>query len=133
MNFLKCEFHETNAVKGISSNLAEINSRTEALDEHDLYFKIKQSLDDLLVPNVALFKFYKLPENLEGNLLLILYLLNNTLDMIFEKLKKLEGPEDQIIEIPRIYDAQAYYYQCCCYNDWGDHKNARKRRVARGR
>ena len=66
--------------------MAEINSRTEALDEHDLYFKIKQSLDDLLVPNVALFKFFKLPENLEGNLLLILYLLNNTLDMIFEKL-----------------------------------------------
>ena len=43
--------------------------------------------DAVLVPNVALFKFYKLPTKLEGNLLLIMYLLNSTLDTIFEKLK----------------------------------------------
>ena len=62
-------------------------------------------MDDLLLPNVALFKYFKLPVKLEGNLLLIMYLLNNTLDIIFEKLKRPEGPEDKTIEIPRIYDA----------------------------
>ena len=65
----------------------EINSRTETIDEDELLERLKVHTDAVLVPNVALFKFYKLPTKLEGNLLLIMYLLNSTLDTIFEKLK----------------------------------------------
>ena len=70
--------------------MAEINSRTEAIDEDDLFYRAKQTLDEILVPNVGFFKHFCLPSNLEGNLLLIMYLLNNTLDLIFEKLQKAE-------------------------------------------
>ena len=49
---------------------------------------------------MALFKFFRLPAKLEGNLVLITYLLNNTLDAIFERLKRDEEPE---ITLPRLY------------------------------
>ena len=51
------------------------------------------SCDAIVLPNVALFKFYMLPAKLEGNLLLITYLLNNTLDAIFERMKREAMPE----------------------------------------
>ena len=51
-----------------------------------MLLRIKPHSEAILAPNEALFKFFKLPHKLEGNLLLIMYLLNNTLDTIFEKL-----------------------------------------------
>lgn len=65
-----------------------------------MYEKIKVSCEAIVLPNVALFKFYKLPAKLEGNLLVITYLLNNTLDAIFDRLKREVIPE---IQIPRLH------------------------------
>ena len=61
---------------------------------------IKPKANEVLIPNVALFEFYKLPSKLEGNLLLITYLLNNTLEMIFEKLKMPIKPKEKVVILP---------------------------------
>lgn len=55
---LRHEFKETDAVKGQSRNRAEISSRTEAVDEDDLFTALRPQLDGILIPNVALFKYY---------------------------------------------------------------------------
>ena len=57
------------------------------------------------MPNVALFQYFKLPKNMEGNLELIMQILSNNLDTIF---KKMQVPEVKIVkevQIPRIYDS----------------------------
>ena len=71
------------------------------LDEDTLLDSLKPQLDAILAPNASLFKFYEMPSKFEGNLLLIMYLLGNTLDEIFERLRY-ELP----LLIPAVWDAQ---------------------------
>ena len=69
-----------------SSNTSpELSSRL--IDEDALLDCLQLRIDSILAPNASLFKFYEMASKLDGDLLLIMYLLNNTLDAIFEKLK----------------------------------------------
>lgn len=61
--------------------------------------------DAILVPHVALFKFFKLPAKLEGNLVLITYLLNNSLDAIFDRLKP-----PPVISLPQLYAVKGHSF-----------------------
>ena len=58
------------------------------LDEDALFENLQERMDALLAPNAtSLNKFYKMPAKFEGNLLLIMYYLGNTLEEISERLK----------------------------------------------
>ena len=80
------------------------DSQETQLDEDALLDSLKPQLDAILAPNASLFKFYEMPSKFEGNLLLIMYLLGNTLDEIFERLRY-EVP----LVIPAIQDTQYCY------------------------
>ena len=57
------------------------------IDEDALYEKLRERFDALLEPNANLFKYYKMPAKFEVELLVIMYLLGNTLDEVYERLK----------------------------------------------
>ena len=74
------------------------------LDEDALFESLRERMDALLAPNAtSLNKFYKMPAKFEGNLLLIMYYLGNTLEEIFQRLKY-ETPKF----IPAINAAQCF-------------------------
>ena len=75
------------------------------MDEDELYLKVQIQVDAILVPNVALFQYFKLPQNLEGNLELIMQILSNNLDTIFNKMQVPEVKIVKEVQIPRIYDS----------------------------
>lgn len=63
------------------------NTCPRPIDEDALYETLRERLDAALTPNANLFKYYQMPAKFEGELLLIMYLLSNTLDEIYERLK----------------------------------------------
>ncbi len=64
------------------------------VDEDVLLERLSVHTDAVIVPNFALFKYFQLPKKLEGNLLLIMYMLDGTLEQIFEKMKELPKPPE---------------------------------------
>ena len=98
-------------IQKVSAQLQEErkNSLNSEIDEDRLHAKVKVQVSAILVPNVALFQYYMLPKNLEGNLELIMQLLSNNLEKLFDRMKPIEKTIPTIVEkevqIPRIYDS----------------------------
>jgi len=68
------------------------NERETCIDEDALLMLVKTQCDELINSNFSSCRDYELAGSLKGNLVLIMYLLDKTLETIFEKLRVVEKP-----------------------------------------
>ena len=89
-----------------SRGKVELSSKTESMNEDALYLKVKTQCDELLIPNLIQIKSFKLSDKLRGNLLLVMYLLDSNLQVIFLKMQAPPKRKVRVVRLPKIYDTQ---------------------------